>query len=74
VQIVYCVWLCFELFFVWAFIVETKGLSLEETVALFDGEEAEAAITHAVADPTEYREEHEKASTPQYEVGNELRA
>jgi hypothetical protein len=46
-QIVYCAWLCFELFFVWMFIVETKGLSLEETVALFDGEQAEENIIAA---------------------------
>jgi hypothetical protein len=52
-QIVYCCWLCFELAYVWAFVVETRGLSLEETAALFDGEQAEenvlAAGTHAHA-------------------------
>jgi len=35
--IVYCCWLLFELIYVYIFIVETKGLSLEETSALFDG-------------------------------------
>ncbi|KZV90544.1 hypothetical protein EXIGLDRAFT_676929 [Exidia glandulosa HHB12029] len=35
----YCVWLVFELFFVWHFLVETKGKTLEETAALFDGQE-----------------------------------
>ena len=39
-QIVYCCWLAFELFFCYMFIIETKGLSLEETSALFDGENA----------------------------------
>ena len=38
-QIVYCCWLAFETFFCYFFIIETKGLSLEETAALFDGEE-----------------------------------
>ncbi|KDR76241.1 hypothetical protein GALMADRAFT_225930 [Galerina marginata CBS 339.88] len=37
--IVYCGWLVFELIFVVLFIVETKGRTLEETAALFDGEE-----------------------------------
>lgn len=36
--IVYCAWLIVELAFVAIFIVETKGRTLEETAALFDGE------------------------------------
>jgi hypothetical protein len=66
-QIVYCVWLVFELVFVYFFIVETKGRSLEETAALFDGEEAEAAITAHGAAATEVREDYEKqgAYTPE---------
>lgn len=39
-QIVYCCWLAFETVFCYVFIVETRGRSLEETAALFDGEEA----------------------------------
>jgi len=39
------------LFFCYTFIVETKGLSLEETAALFDGEEAVDQI-HARGRPT----------------------
>lgn len=35
--IVYCAWLIVELAFVAFFIVETKGRTLEETAALFDG-------------------------------------
>ena len=50
-QIFYCCWLVFELVFCYMFIVETKGLSLEETAALFDGEEAVKRI-HARARPT----------------------
>ncbi|KAF8183951.1 hypothetical protein BJ912DRAFT_539565 [Pholiota molesta] len=37
--VVYCGWLIFELVFVVFFIVETKGRTLEETAALFDGDE-----------------------------------
>ena len=35
VQIVYCCWLLFELAYVYIFIVETKGLSLEEMDEVF---------------------------------------
>jgi hypothetical protein len=35
--LVYCGWLVLELAFVMMFIVETKGRTLEETAALFDG-------------------------------------
>ncbi|KAG8929598.1 hypothetical protein FRC03_006385 [Tulasnella sp. 419] len=38
--IVYCVWLVFEFIYAYLFIVETKGHTLEETAALFDGEDA----------------------------------
>ncbi|KAI9455989.1 general substrate transporter [Russula earlei] len=37
--LVYCGWLGFELVFVIVFVVETRGRTLEETAALFDGEE-----------------------------------
>ncbi|KAG6830912.1 hypothetical protein H0H87_006835 [Tephrocybe sp. NHM501043] len=50
--VVYCVWLCFELVFLYFFVVETKNRTLEETAALFDGEEAVENVvghgTHAV--------------------------
>jgi hypothetical protein len=62
-QLVYCIWLVFELAFVYFFIIETKGRSLEETAALFDGEEAEAAIvTHGAhgEHATEISEDYEK--------------
>jgi len=45
--IVYCCWLAFELVFVFFFIVETKNRSLEETAALFDGDEILEQITQA---------------------------
>ncbi|KAF9457782.1 general substrate transporter [Collybia nuda] len=37
--LVYCGWLIFELGFIIAFVVETKGRTLEETSVLFDGEQ-----------------------------------
>ena len=46
-QIVYCCWLAFETVFVYLFIVETKNRTLEETAALFDGEDLEKI--HAAA-------------------------
>jgi len=45
--IVYVAWLCFELVFLWFFVIETKNRSLEETSALFDGEEATEQIVAA---------------------------
>ncbi|KAJ8694658.1 hypothetical protein PTI98_007315 [Pleurotus ostreatus] len=59
--IVYCCWLAFELVFLYFFIIETKNRSLEETAALFDGEEA---TQHIQATPTDIKyEEHEKSAT-----------
>lgn len=51
--IVYCVWLSFEGVFCYIYIIETKNRSLEETAAMFDGEEATeqiAGIAHAKVD------------------------
>ncbi|KAL5525808.1 hypothetical protein ACEPAG_7145 [Sanghuangporus baumii] len=45
--LVYCGWLVFELLFVLKFIIETKGRTLEETAALFDGESAPKDIATA---------------------------
>ena len=50
----YCCWLAFELVFLYLFIVETKNLSLEETAALFDGDDVKNAITGVA---TEVRDE-----------------
>ncbi|KAF6754460.1 hexose transporter [Ephemerocybe angulata] len=45
--IVYAAWLVFELVFVLWFIVETKGRTLEETSAMFDGEDMERDLAMA---------------------------
>jgi len=37
--IVYCAWLVVELVFVIIYVVETKGRTLEETAAIFDGDD-----------------------------------
>ncbi|KAG8831033.1 hypothetical protein FRC17_003809 [Serendipita sp. 399] len=37
--IVYCCWLVFELVYIFLYLVETKGKTLEETAAMFDGNE-----------------------------------
>ncbi|KAJ3575377.1 hypothetical protein NP233_g1138 [Leucocoprinus birnbaumii] len=42
--LVYVFWLCFETVFCYFFIIETKNRSLEETAALFDGDETVAQI------------------------------
>jgi sugar porter (SP) family MFS transporter len=78
--IVYCVWIAFEFAFCYFFIIETKGLTLEETAALFDGENAtqaivgkaaeEAGVTHDIGmarTPTNEKESdsyHETATLP----------
>lgn len=45
----YVCWLAFEFVFLWLFVVETKNLTLEETAALFDGEDALDQIMHKAA-------------------------
>lgn len=42
----YCGWLVIELVFVVGFIVETRGRTLEETAALFDGEQQPQNLMH----------------------------
>ncbi|CCA69467.1 related to hexose transporter protein [Serendipita indica DSM 11827] len=44
--LVYTIWLMFELVYVWLWATETKGRSLEETAALFDGEDAVAELSN----------------------------
>ncbi len=47
---VYCGWLIIELVFVVTHIVETRGRTLEETAALFDGEEPEQDLVQMGGD------------------------
>jgi sugar porter (SP) family MFS transporter len=44
---VYVAWLCFEGVFLYFTVIETKGRTLEETAALFDGDDALAQIAAA---------------------------
>ncbi|KAF8196545.1 general substrate transporter [Pholiota molesta] len=47
--VVYVVWIAFEAVFCYFFIIETKNLSLEETAALFDGDDTVHAISEKAA-------------------------
>lgn len=40
----YCGWLLFEFVFIFRYLIETKGRSLEQTAALFDGEDHADAL------------------------------
>ncbi|EMD33849.1 hypothetical protein CERSUDRAFT_117379 [Gelatoporia subvermispora B] len=47
--IVYCVWLVFELVFIYFFLVETRNKTLEETALIFDGDESVVSIWRKAA-------------------------
>ena len=59
---VYCCWILFELVFCYVYIVETKGRSLEETAALFDGDEAIEQISRGGHAARDTYDEDEKGS------------
>ncbi len=73
--LVYCGWLIIELVFVVTCIVETRGRTLEETAALFDGEQPPRDLVqmggHAAtqsmgrANAQRLREEREEKDAPQ---------
>ncbi|EKM58043.1 uncharacterized protein PHACADRAFT_252012 [Phanerochaete carnosa HHB-10118-sp] len=71
--IVYCCWLAFECVFLFFFIVETKGLSLEETAALFDGDDATRAIGNATHE-IRHDDLHDEKASGSYTPPNELKA
>ncbi|KAH8916615.1 general substrate transporter [Atractiella rhizophila] len=62
--LVYLGWLVFELAFVWKLVVETKGLTLEETALLFDGEDKKNTLERHAADKAQGAgvQEHDVAS------------
>jgi hypothetical protein len=66
--VVYVCWLAFETVFCYLYIVETRGLSLEETAALFDGDQAEQAIKHAGEMEVRDVDHDEKLGTPTRET------
>ncbi|KAG5646741.1 hypothetical protein DXG03_002423 [Asterophora parasitica] len=47
--VVYCCWLAVETIFLFFFVIETKNRTLEETAALFDGDDAAQQITAVAA-------------------------
>ncbi|KAG8214166.1 major facilitator superfamily domain-containing protein [Butyriboletus roseoflavus] len=47
--LVYVFWICFEAVFLWFYVVETRNRTLEETAALFDGDDAMDQITEKAA-------------------------
>ncbi|TCD67310.1 hypothetical protein EIP91_000280 [Steccherinum ochraceum] len=47
--LVYVCWLAFECGFIWLYLLETKGRTLEETAALFDGDDNAEQISHLAA-------------------------
>ncbi|KAL5519648.1 hypothetical protein ACEPAH_1331 [Sanghuangporus vaninii] len=47
--IVYCVWLAFELVFIYFFLIETKNRTLEETALIFDGLDNVVKVTTRAA-------------------------
>ncbi|KAF9050548.1 general substrate transporter [Panaeolus papilionaceus] len=50
--LVYVVWIAFEMVFCYFFILETKNLTLEETAALFDGDDTVAMISATTVEPS----------------------
>ena len=70
----YCCWLAFELAFVYLFIVETRNLSLEETAALFDGNDVKATLG-AIAGEIRHDDGDDKGSgTSSYTASAEFKA
>jgi len=73
--LVYVCWLSLELVFVWLYVVETKNRTLEETAALFDGDDAVAEISfragvHAGVDRSSHTSESFKSPREMYEMGS----
>ncbi|GBE89812.1 Lactose permease [Sparassis crispa] len=57
--LVYCCWIAFEVVFLYFTVVETKNRTLEETAALFDGEDVVLEVTEiAQIEQIEVHEDH----------------
>jgi len=65
--VVYCCWLAFEFVFLYRYVVETKNLTLEETAAIFDGEEATNEILGNGLNAVEGHHEKELGSVDEEE-------
>jgi len=65
--IVYVIWILFEFVYCYLFVLETKNRTLEETAALFDGEQATANLAHTAAHAAGV--EHETASSTDEKAG-----
>ncbi|KAI0746168.1 general substrate transporter [Earliella scabrosa] len=66
--LVYVCWLMFEIAFIWRYLIETKNRTLEETAALFDGEDKVEQLAHHAAEnlgipPADSHSDREKASS-----------
>jgi len=71
--LVYVCWLAFEVVFLYFFVIETKNRTLEETAALFDGEDATNQIVgQAVGQLHEPNPEDEKVSDSFLEIAPEV--
>ena len=67
----YCAWLAFETVFLYFFVVETKNRTLEETAALFDGDDLaklHAAAQQAATAEVRHEDYDEKTSDPALKV------
>lgn len=72
--IFYCCWLAFQFVFLYFMIVETKNLTLEETAALFDGEDLSQRAMAAVAGVAdEVRSDHRDYDTKLSESSDSAR-
>lgn len=65
--IVYCCWIAFELVFCYFMIVETKGLTLEETAALFDGESYADQIARQAIEAADHNVEEVRVDDKDYD-------
>ncbi|GJJ08027.1 hypothetical protein Clacol_002234 [Clathrus columnatus] len=52
---VYIAWLVFEVTFIYFYLIETKNRTLEETSALFDGDDTVVALSNQAAEKAEIR-------------------